>query len=178
MHISADRRDLLSVMHMDRIERGGVRGALVLAALLSLAALGCSGPIELDPGEAVGAGPEAAAGIVERWFTYARTGQDDSGWSLIHPNVQQGIIGSIEQYREALTAVDWSAFEYEVGDVRLHDGRYHVELHIAGGRAALPRPVCRWGLIQFVDPEGAVGTMQVEIPPFASATILGIGGGC
>jgi hypothetical protein len=164
-------------MHTYRIRRRWSWAVIALACTL----IACSPQIRLDDlGEAVGGDPQVAAKMVDRWFQLARSGEEDAGWSLLYTNVRDDLIGSVEVYREAMAAVDWSAFDYQVGQSMLHDGRYQVDVHIVGGGATVPQPMCRWGLIQITsaDDVPGVGTMQVRIPPLGDESgILG-GSGC
>lgn len=169
MHISRRSARGWLVKHIGRIIR---------ATLITVVLGGCSGRIVIgDLGEAVGGDPDAAAGMVDRWFELARSGQDDFGWWLLHPNTRTDLVGSIEVYRDTLFGVDWSDFDYEFGEVRLHDGHYKVDVHVIGGQATVPEPICRWGLIQFGAIDGqpsATGVMTVRIAPFGDDSgILG-----
>jgi hypothetical protein len=150
------------------------------AILVSVVLGGCSAQIEIgDLDEAAGGDVEAAARMVDHWVELARSGQDDFGWWLVHPNTQTGLIGSIDVYRDALDDADWSSFDHAVVGGRLHDGRYTIDVHVDGGRANVPEPVCRWGLVQFVQGGGDIAVMTVRIPPFGGESgILGLGGGC
>jgi hypothetical protein len=166
-------------MTMGRIKGRG-RSA-VATAIVAMVVAGCNVTFQMgDLGEAVGGRPEDASTIVERWLELARTGQEDHGWWLLHTNARADVIGSIEVYRDALSEPEWSGFEYEVRDARLHDGHFHVELRIAGGRQSVPEPVCRWGLIQFTGLDDVIGETTVRIPPLSSepAGILAGRGGC
>lgn len=156
-------------------------GRIMRAALMAVVVGACSGQIQLgDLGEATGGDAEAAAGMVDRWFELARSGQGDFGWWLLHPNTRADLVGSIEVYRHALSGVHWSDFDYESGDVRLHDGRYKVDVHVVGGQTTVPEPLCRWGLIQFGAIDGqpsAIGVITVRFAPFGDESgILGSGG--
>lgn len=155
----------------------------VSAISISALVMACSGQIQVgDLGEAAGGDPDVAASTIDRWFELARSGQDDFGWSLLHPRARSDIIGSIEAYREAMAAIDWSGFEYGVVGGRLHDGRYKVDVRVAGGRASIPEPICRWGLIRFAPVDGEltdVGTVTVRIPPLGGESGILVGaGGC
>ena len=108
-------------MTMGRITRRRVD--LVSCLVLALGLSGCSGQVKLaDLGEAAAGDPQVAAGMVDRWFQLARSGEEDFGWRLLYPQSRTDLIGSIEKYRDALAAVDWSDFKYEVRGGRLQDG--------------------------------------------------------
>lgn len=106
--------------------------------------------------------------------------EEDFGWWMLRPRTRDGLVGSIDVYRNALSGVDWSDFDDEPGDVRLQDGRYKVDIQVMGGQAAVPEPLPRWGLIQFGTIDGqpsAIGVMTVRIAPFGEESgILGSGG--
>jgi hypothetical protein len=182
MHISGHPTTGWRVMSIACITLGSAtRGSVVVGTFLALILAGCSGQIQIeDLGESAGGDPEVAASTIDRWFELARSGQNDFGWSLLHPRGRSDLIGSIEAYREAMAAIDWSGFEYEVVGGRLHDGRYKIDVMVAGGRASVPLPICRWGLIQFAPVDGEltdVGTVTVRIPPLGGESgILGSGG--
>lgn len=155
-------------------------GRIIRAALIGVVLAGCSGQMGIgDLGEAAGGDPEAAAGMVDRWFHLARSGQEDFGWWILHPTTRDGVVGSIEVYRDSLSDVDWSDFDYESGNVRLHDGHYKVDVHVLGGQATVREPLCRWGLIQFGTTDGqpsAIGVMTVRIAPLGDESgLLGAG---
>lgn len=156
-------------------------GRITRVAVLALVLGGCSGAIQIgDLGEAGGGDPEAAAGLVDRWFELARSGREEFGWWLLHPRTRDGLVGSIEVYRDALSGIDWSDFDYESGDIRMQDGRYKIDIHVTGGQATVPEPLCRWGLILFGTIDGqasAIGVMTVRVAPFGEESgILGSGG--
>lgn len=146
MHISWRRADLGPLMTLGRITRR--RAGLALCLALALGLSGCSAQIRLDDlGEAAGGDPKVAAGMVDRWFELAQSGEEDFGWWLLYPQSKSDVIGSVDVYRDALAGVDWSDFEYELGESRLHDGHYKIDVTIAGGEANVPEPLRRWGLI-------------------------------
>ena len=67
-------------------------GRIIGAALMAAVVGACSGQVELgDLGEAAGGDSQAAAGMVDRWFELARSGQEDFGWWLLHPNNAHGL---------------------------------------------------------------------------------------
>jgi hypothetical protein len=187
-------------MHIDRImgsigihaartgaategRRAGRLRAVSIALAIGAVLHGCSDQIQIgDLGETAGGDPEVASRMVERWFELARSGAEDSGWWVLYPNVRSDIIGSMEVYRDAFATVDWSTFDQQVVGGRLNDGQYRIDVHVAGGRANVPQPLCRWGLIQFAPglngEPSEIGAVTVRIPPFGGEAGIVGGAGC
>jgi len=114
-------------------------GRIIGAALMAAVVGACSGQVELgDLGEAAGGDSEAAAGMVDRWFELARSGQEDFGWWLLHPNTRTDFVGSIEVYREAMASVDWWCHEARDPAVR----RRRDPRHPGAAAGTLMRPMC------------------------------------
>ena len=148
--------------------RIGRVSALSLWCTLALLVSGC-GQASPDLGESVGGTPAEAAAIVERWFVLARSGEADGGWSLLYPSVRADVIGSADVYHHALEDADWRGFDYDVGEARLTDGDYRVDVRVLGGEASLPAFMRDWGFMQFPTIDGEpsdTGIIIVRIPPF------------
>ena len=136
---------------------------------LGLVVAGCSAPLG-DLGETVGGSPAEARQIVEDWIAEARSGQDDLGWSRFYPNVRDDMFGSYEAYKEAVLASDWSRFDYDIPEVRTHDGAYLVQIRVPGGSESTPAFMLDWGIVQFPLLDGVPtddGVITVQIPPLA-----------
>ena len=129
--------------------RSGRLAAATRLLVLAILVVGCAAtgtrPSFDDPGEWVGGTTEDARAIVEHWLAAASTGSGDLGWGLIYPRTRDDVTGSEDAYRRALGAGDWSAFEYEVAEVRVHDGEYLVDLRVHEA----PTVLDDWRLVQF-----------------------------
>jgi hypothetical protein len=146
---------------------------------LGLVVAGCSVPLD-DMGEAMGGSPTDAGQIVEEWLAEAQSGKGDLGWSRLYPNVREEMLSSYEAYKETVLAADWSRFDYNMTEVRTHDGAYLVVIRVPGGERSTPAFMLDWGIVQFPRLDGVPtddGLITVRIPPLGGDRGIQAAGG-